>query len=64
MTSTTPLRQRFIEDMPVRNLAPATQASYVQQVSMFARHFGKSPELLELDEIREYQLLSPGSRAR
>lgn len=52
----TPLRQRFVEDMVVRNLAPTTQASYVQQVSMFARHFGKSPELLGLDEIRDYQL--------
>jgi site-specific recombinase XerD len=50
------LRQRFIEDMTVRNLAPTTQASYVQQVSMFARHFGQSPELLGLEEIRDYQL--------
>ena len=46
----TPLRQRLIENMAVRNLAPTTRASYVQQVSMFARHFGKSPELLGLDE--------------
>ena len=40
----TTLRQRMTEDMQVRNLAPNTQTSYVQQVSLFARHFNKSPE--------------------
>ena len=44
--------------MTVRNLAPTTQASYVQQVSMFARHFGQSPELLGLEEIRQIKNLS------
>jgi hypothetical protein len=39
----TSLRQRMIEDMQVRNFSPHTQASYVQQVSLFARHFSKSP---------------------
>ena len=53
---TTPLRQRMTEDMRVRNLAPNTQTSYVQQVSLFARHFNKSPELLGPEEIRTYQL--------
>ena len=42
----TPLRQRMIEDMQVRNLAPHTQRAYLQQISQFARHFGKSPEML------------------
>jgi integrase/recombinase XerD len=52
----TPLRQRMSEDMQVRNLAPHTQRSYLQQVSQFARHFGKSPELLGPDDIGAYQL--------
>ncbi len=52
----TPLRQRMSEDMQVRNLAPHTQRSYLQQVSQFARYFGKSPELLGPDDIRAYQL--------
>ena len=52
----TPLRQRMSEDMQVRNLAPHTQRSYLQQVSQFARHFGRSPELLGPDDIRAYQL--------
>ena len=35
----TPLRQRMLEDMQVRNLSPRTQRSYVEHVSRFARHF-------------------------
>jgi len=46
----------MIEDMQVRHLAPKTQASYIQQVAAFARYFGKSPELLEPEHIRTYQL--------
>jgi len=64
----TPLRQRMTEDMQVRNLSPHTQTSYVQQVSLFARHFHKSPEKLGPEEIRTYQVyltnekkLAPGS---
>jgi len=64
----TPLRQRMAEDMRVRNLAVNTQLSYVQQVSLFARHFNKSPEQLGPEEIRAYQVyltdekkLAPGS---
>jgi integrase/recombinase XerD len=64
----TSLRQRLTEDMQVRNLALNTQMSYVQQVSLFARHFNKSPEQLGPDDIRAYQVyltnekkLAPGS---
>jgi site-specific recombinase XerD len=44
------------EDMQVRNFSPHTQNSYVQQVSLFARHFSKSPEILGPEEIRSYQV--------
>ena len=64
----TTLRQRMTEDMQVRNLSPHTQTSYVQQVSLFARHFNKSPEALGPEDIRTYQVylsnekkLAPGS---
>ncbi|ESZ03177.1 hypothetical protein X735_33230 [Mesorhizobium sp. L2C085B000] len=64
----TQLRQRMSEDMQVRNFAPNTQLSCLQQVSLFARHFGKSPDLLGREDIRTYQVylanekkLSPGS---
>ena len=52
----TPLRQRISEDMQVRNLSPQTRLSNLQQVSQFARHFGRSPDLLGPDDIRTYQL--------
>ena len=52
----TPLRRRMTEDMQVRNFSPHTQNSYVQQVTLFARHFSKSPELLGPEEIRSYQV--------
>ena len=52
----TSLRQRMIEDMQVRNLSKSTQDSYVRQVSLFARHFKKSPELLGPEQIRAYQI--------
>ena len=51
-----PLRQRMIEDRTVRNFAPNTQESYLGQVGLFARHFGKSPEQLGPEEIRNYQI--------
>ena len=53
--SMTPLRRRMTEDMQVRNFSPHTQDSYVQQVSLFARHFSKSPEVPGPEEIRSYQ---------
>jgi site-specific recombinase XerD len=58
----TPLRQRMLEDMQVRNLSPHTQRSYVQQVSQFARHFEKSPEDLCPEDIRAYQVYLTNER--
>jgi integrase/recombinase XerD len=52
----TPLRQRMLEDMRVRNFSPHTQSTYVLQVSLFARYFGKPPDQLGPEEIRSYQV--------
>ena len=52
----TPLRQRMLEDMQIRNLAPATQRAYVEYVAQFARHFGRSPTDLGPEEIRAFQV--------
>jgi site-specific recombinase XerD len=43
-------------DMQVRNLSPHTQASYLQQVSLFARYFRTSPDALNPEHIRTYQI--------
>lgn len=52
----TPLRQRMIEDMQVRNLTPHTQRAYLRFVSQFARYFRKSPDALGPTEIRVFLL--------
>jgi site-specific recombinase XerD len=64
----TSLRLRMMEDMQVRNLSRHTQDSYLLQVSQFARHFAKSPDLLGPEDIHAYQVyltnekkLAPGS---
>jgi site-specific recombinase XerD len=52
----TVLRQRMTEDMQVRNLSAHTQTSYLQQVSLFARYFRTSPDVLTPEHIRTYQI--------
>ena len=56
------LRRRMLEDMQVRSLSPQTQATYVQHVSLFARHFNRSAELLGPEEIRSYQVYLTNER--
>jgi hypothetical protein len=52
----TPLRQRMIEDMKLRNFSPHTVRAYVDRVAAFAKHYGKSPQVLGRDEVRAYLL--------
>jgi len=52
----TPLRKRFIEDLQVRNISPKTQRVYVHHVAGFARYFGISPDQLDIEAVRQYQL--------
>lgn len=52
----TPLRQRMIDEMKIRNLSTSTQEQYLGHVARFAKHFGKSPELLGAEDVRAYQI--------
>jgi len=52
----TPLRQRFVDDLRLRNYSPRTIEIYVAQVARFAKHFGRSPEALGAEEVRAFQL--------
>jgi len=56
MAEMSPLRRRMIEDMTVRNLSPATQRSYLHAVAKFSRYFGRSPDQLDLEDVRAYQV--------
>ena len=52
----TPLRQRFIEDLQLRNRSPKTIEAYVYHVRELARHFKQSPEQLGDDQVHRYLL--------
>jgi site-specific recombinase XerD len=56
MTAMSPLRQRMIEDMTIRNMSPATRQSYIYAVAKYSRHFKRSPERLDVEDVRVYQL--------
>ena len=56
MATMSPLRRRMIEDMTIRNLSPSTQQSYIYAIVKFSRHFGCSPDQLNLEQVRAYQL--------
>jgi site-specific recombinase XerD len=52
----TPLRQRFLDDLRRRNYSPRTLESYAAAVAAFARYFGCSPQHLNGEHVRQYQL--------
>jgi hypothetical protein len=37
------LRQRMIEDMKLRGLAPGTQATYLEAIKALSRHYHRRP---------------------
>jgi site-specific recombinase XerD len=47
----------MIEDMQLRKLAATTQRSYLHYLSDYAKHFGVSPEKLDLEAVRQYTLV-------
>ena len=51
-----PLRQRMIDDMRMRQLAPRTQDVYLHIVREFARFLGRSPDTATVEDLRRYQL--------
>lgn len=51
-----PLRQRMIEDMRMRKLAPKTQSAYIRAVRNFAKYLGRSPDTASDEDLRRFQL--------
>ena len=51
-----PLRQRMMDDMRMRRLAPTTQANYLRVVRQFAAFLGRSPDTATVEDLRRYQL--------
>jgi len=50
----TPLRQRMIEDLLLRNLSTNTQQAYVRAVSQLAAYYHRSPDRLTREQVRAY----------
>ena len=52
----TPLRNRMLEELQLRNYADFTVERYLDAVQRFAKHFGKPPDQLGAEQIRDYLL--------
>ena len=50
------LRQKFIEDLEIRNYAPSTIRASVRHVAALAKYFSQSPDRLGRQQIHHYQL--------
>ena len=54
--STSPLRQRMIEDMTMRKLNPKTQSGYIRAVKKLTCFLGRSPATASREDLRRFQL--------
>ena len=50
------MRQRMIDDMHLRQLAPKTQDTYLHIVREFTRFLRRSPDTATVEDLRRYQL--------
>jgi integrase/recombinase XerD len=50
------LRDRLIEEMKLRNFSLATQESYLYAVTRITKHYRRSPDQLDKEQIRSYLL--------
>jgi integrase/recombinase XerD len=56
------LRQRMIEDMQLHGFAERTQEAYLLAVRQLAKHYRKSPDQIEEEELRQYFLFLKNER--
>ncbi len=52
----TELRRRMTEDLQLSGMSERTQEMYVRAVRQLAQHYGKSPEIITEEELRDYFL--------
>ncbi len=58
----TPLRQRMLEDMQLHGLSARTQQTYLSAIRQLALHYGKAPDHITEDELRQYFLFLRNER--
>ncbi|MCY3019620.1 MAG: site-specific integrase [Planctomycetota bacterium] len=52
----TKLRAQMIREMQLRNLAEATQASYLRSVADLAKHYRRAPDQISSEEIKDFMI--------
>ena len=52
----TPLRQKMIQEMKMRNFSDHTQHSYLAAIRRFAQHYNHSPENISIEQAQQYIL--------
>jgi len=50
----TPLRQRMIHELELHRKSPHTIEAYVTAVAQLAQHYGRSPDVISIEEIRDF----------
>jgi integrase/recombinase XerD len=50
----TPLRQQMIRELQLHRKAPDTVKSYVKAVEELARHYGRSPDQISKEQVRDF----------
>ena len=52
----TPLRKKMIEEMQLRRFSANTQESYLRSVTELAKRYHKSPDSINIEQLKEYVL--------
>lgn len=50
----TPLRERMIRELELQRKSPLTVDAYVKAVAQLAQHFGRSPDAISVEEVRDF----------
>ena len=50
----TPLRNQMIRELELHRKAPGTIKQYVSAVAELARHYQRSPDLISIEEVRDF----------
>jgi len=50
----TPLRERYLSEIAAQNLPTSARQRYVEEVAAMARAYGRSPDLLSPEQVRNY----------
>ena len=50
----TPLRNKMIRELELHRKAPGTIKQYVAAVAELAQHYGRSPDRISIEEVRDF----------